>query len=240
MDQYPHKKQKSTKKTNNIRKSVKKERALFLSHNSIIILVILIVVIGSGLFLFQIKTLEPTPELTHMPELSDTPTPTPTAIPESEPTAIPESEPTATPEPDEHPGVLATDFSLIDLDGNPFKLSDYKGNVIVIDFMATWCGPCRMEMPHYGTIWENYDQLIVIMSIDIDPTESEQTLRDFSNNYPYATWIWARDTSNLLQSYQITAIPTTVIIDQDGYIRFTHVGVESATTFIQEIDQLLF
>jgi thiol-disulfide isomerase/thioredoxin len=139
----------------------------------------------------------------------------------------------------EHPGVLATDFSLTDLDGNPFKLSDYRGRVVVIDFMATWCGPCRREMPHYGIIWEKYGEKIVIMSIDIDPNESERTLRKFSQDFPYATWIWARDTFNLGQPYQVTAIPTTVIIDQDGYIRFTHIGVTSATTFIQEIDQLL-
>jgi thiol-disulfide isomerase/thioredoxin len=139
----------------------------------------------------------------------------------------------------EHPGVLATDFSLTSLDGNPFKLSDYRGSVVVIDFMATWCGPCRMEMPHYGTIWEKYGETIVIMSIDIDPNESEQTLRNFSQDFLYATWIWARDTFNLGQPYQVTAIPTTVIIDQDGYIRFTHIGVTSAATFIQEIDQLL-
>ncbi len=139
----------------------------------------------------------------------------------------------------ENPGVLATDFSLTDLDGNPFKLSDYRGRVVVIDFMATWCGPCRVEMPHYGTIWEKYGETIIIMSIDIDPNETEQTLRNFSQEYPYATWIWAIDTFNLGQPYQVTAIPTTVIIDQDGYIRFTHIGVTPATTFIQEIDQLL-
>jgi thiol-disulfide isomerase/thioredoxin len=138
----------------------------------------------------------------------------------------------------EAPGVLATDFSLIDLDRNPFKLSDFRGRVVVIDFMATWCGPCRMAMPNYGTIWEEYGETIVILSIDIDPNESEQTLRSFSQEFPYATWIWARDTFNLAQLYQIATIPKTVIINQEGYIRFTHIGIISAATFIQEIDQL--
>ena len=98
----------------------------------------------------------------------------------------------------EPPGVLATDFSLSNLDGNPFKLSDFRGRVVVIDFMATWCGPCRMAMPNYGTIWEEYGETIVIMSIDIDPNESEQTLRKFFQEFPYATWIWARDPSTSL------------------------------------------
>ncbi|MFQ5758116.1 MAG: TlpA family protein disulfide reductase [Candidatus Bathyarchaeia archaeon] len=137
-------------------------------------------------------------------------------------------------------GTLAPDFSLTDLDGNTFRLSDFRGKVVVIDFMATWCGPCRMEMPHFGTIWEKYENKIVLMSIDIDPfRETEETLRDFAQEFPYATWIWAMDTANLGQAYQVTGIPKTVIIDQDGYIRFTHTRVTPASTFIQEIDQLL-
>ncbi len=94
-------------------------------------------------------------------------------------------------------------------------------------------------MPHYGAIWEKYGDAIVLMSIDIDPRESEETLSAFAQEFPYATWIWARDTANLGQAYQVTAIPKTVIIDQDGYIRFTHTGVTPASAFIQEIDQLL-
>ncbi|MFQ6080713.1 MAG: TlpA family protein disulfide reductase [Candidatus Bathyarchaeia archaeon] len=140
---------------------------------------------------------------------------------------------------EKHPGTLAPDFSLTDLDGATFRLSDFRGKVVVIDFMATWCGPCRAEMPHYGTIWEKYGDKIVLMSIDVDPRESAEVLRAFADEFPYATWIWARDTANLGQVYQVTAIPKTVIIDQDGYIRFTHVGVTDASTFIQEIDQLL-
>jgi len=135
--------------------------------------------------------------------------------------------------------VLAANFSLIDLNGNSFSLSDFKGKVVVIDFMATWCGPCREEMPHYGVIWGKYQGKMVLMSIDIDPRESEETLGTFAQEFPYATWIWARDTANLGQVYQVTAIPKTVIIDQDGYIRFVHVGVTDSSTFIQEIDQLL-
>jgi len=136
---------------------------------------------------------------------------------------------------------LASDFSLTDLDGNSFQLSDFRGKVVVIDFMATWCGGCRQLMPQLKVVWEkeSYSDRIVLMSIDVDPTESAETLRSFAQEFPYATWIWARDTADLAQAYEVTGIPKTVIIDQDGYIRFTHTGVEPAATFIQEIDQLL-
>jgi len=137
--------------------------------------------------------------------------------------------------------ILASDFSLVDLDGNTFRLSDFRGKVVVIDFMATWCGLCRQQIPQFKVVWEkeDYKGKIVLMSIDIDPTESVETLRAFTRELPYATWIWARDTANLRQIYQVTAIPTSVIIDRDGYIIFTHVGATDATTFIEEINQLL-
>jgi len=138
-------------------------------------------------------------------------------------------------------GTLAPDFSLTDLNGDAFRLSDFKGKVVVIDFMATWCGPCRQQLPHLKVIWEkeDYSDKIVLMSIDIDPAESAETIRSFAQGFPYATWIWARDTANLRQAYQVAGIPKTVIIDQDGYIRFTHTGVTYASTFIEKIDQLL-
>jgi cytochrome c biogenesis protein CcmG/thiol:disulfide interchange protein DsbE len=134
---------------------------------------------------------------------------------------------------------LASDFSLTDLNGNPFSLSDFKGKIVIIDFMATWCSPCRLQMPHYEVVWEEYQNRIVILSIDIDVRESEDTLRIFTQDYPFATWIWARDTANLGETYKVIWIPTTVIIDQEGSIRFTRVGVTSSSTLIQEIEELL-
>ena len=133
----------------------------------------------------------------------------------------------------------AQDFSLIDLNGNNFSLSLFQGKVVVIDFMATWCGPCRLQMPYYEIVWEEFGDRIVIISIDIDVIESEDTLRLFAQEYPYATWIWARDTDYISAAYKITNIPTTVIIDQEGYIRFTHIGVTGSLTLIQEIEELL-
>lgn len=78
-----------------------------------------------------------------------------------------------------------------------------------------------------------------MMSINVDPFESEETLRNFANEFPYATWIWAKDSANLLQRYHVTAIPLTVIIDQEGYIRFTHPGISSASILSHEIELLL-
>jgi len=136
-------------------------------------------------------------------------------------------------------GNLAPDFSLIDLEEDTFRLSEFRGRVVVLDFMATWCGPCRLQMAHFRPVWEKYGSRIVLISIDVDPRESVEVLRAFAEQFPYATWIWARDTANLAEAYQVTAIPKTVIIDRNGYIRFTHTGVTEAATLMQEIGQLM-
>lgn len=134
----------------------------------------------------------------------------------------------------------APDFLLTDLQGNVFRLSDFRGRVVVIDFMATWCGPCRLQIPHLQDVRNRYGDLVVIISISIDPIhDSEEVLREFLKAYPHANWIWARDTANLRQVYGITAIPTLIIVDQSGYVKFKHVGLTPSSTLISEIDGLL-
>jgi thiol-disulfide isomerase/thioredoxin len=140
-------------------------------------------------------------------------------------------------------GGLAPDFLLTDLDGKAFRLSDFRGKVVVIDFMSTWCRPCRQQMPHLKAVWEkeDYRGRVILISIDVDVAEPEEALRSYRQGYPYATWICAKDTAEqrVAQSYRVVAIPTIVIIDQEGYARFRHVGLTDASTLIQEIDQLL-
>lgn len=147
------------------------------------------------------------------------------------------------PKSEENNWILAEDFSLIDLDGNSFSLSDFRGKVVILDFMATWCGSCRQELSHLKDVWENetYKGKLVLVTIDVDLTESAETLRAFRQDFSYATWIWATDTDEeqVAQSYEVGTIPKIVIIDQKGHIRFTYTGETSALTLTQEINQLL-
>ena len=134
---------------------------------------------------------------------------------------------------------VAQDFTLTDLNGNTFHLSDFKGKIVVLDFMATWCGACKQQILHYDEVWKEYENKLVLIIIDIDLRESEGALRKFSEQFSHSDWIWARDTANLAKSYKITAIPKTVIIDQNGYIRYSHTGVIPLSTFKNIINQLL-
>ena len=135
------------------------------------------------------------------------------------------------------PANMAPDFTLQDLDGNSFMLSDFRGEIVIIDFMATWCGSCEQEIPHLETIWD--ENQVVIISIDADPShDTEEKLRDFKDNYD-APWIWAMDTVDVSGMYKVRVIPTMVIVDQNGYIWTKYVGLTNSETINLEIEQLL-
>ena len=121
----------------------------------------------------------------------------------------------------------APDFELTSIDGDTFKLSDYEGKVVILDFMATWCGPCKEAMSFIKTVFNDYpSSQLQIISIDIDESENDTMLRDFKDEHG-DDWLFAVDTTNAVDnSYDITGsgIPVLIIVNQDGDIAFRHVG----------------
>jgi len=131
------------------------------------------------------------------------------------------------------------DFTLTDMNSQTFKLSDFQDKVVVLDFMATWCKPCRIQMNELIEVWQKYGDQIVIISVAIDPMETDEELNSFFEEYEDATWIHAKDAPKLTQYHKVVAIPTLVIIDQNGNIIFRHVGVTSASELINEIEKAI-
>ena len=116
------------------------------------------------------------------------------------------------------------DFSIPDIDGNTVTLSDYRGEVVVLDFMATWCGPCKAAMPGLVSIYNDIGDQFVMISITVDPTsDTIPVLEEWMETYG-ATWIHARDLADppVTQQFEVSLIPTYVIIDRKGEIRFRH------------------
>lgn len=118
----------------------------------------------------------------------------------------------------------APDFTITDLSGKELSLSDFEGKVIFVNFWATWCPPCRAEIPGFVEVYEEYkDQGMQIIGISVDQW-SEDKVRDFVKKYEI-TYPVAMFTRDFIRAYQPgRAIPETVIIDKSGQIRHRHIG----------------
>jgi thiol-disulfide isomerase/thioredoxin len=139
------------------------------------------------------------------------------------------------------PGDSATDFSLVDVDGAAFRLRDFRGRVILIDFMATWCGPCMLAMPNLLELRGEFGEELVMLSIDIDPArETEDKLREWRDVWG-AVWPHALDLDQppVSRSFDVRVIPTIVLIDQKGKISYTHLGPTGSGVLVAEISELL-
>lgn len=120
-------------------------------------------------------------------------------------------------------GQIAPDFTLSDLDGNALSLSDSRGKVVFINFWATWCPPCRAEMPEIEAVYQEYkDKGVVVIGVDIQETTDQ--VRNSVQQGGYS-WTFAIDSSGAVaNTYRITAIPTSFFIDRQGIVRVVNVG----------------
>jgi len=134
----------------------------------------------------------------------------------------------------------APNFTLVDINGKQFTLSDQLGKVVLLDFFTTMCPPCIIEIEHLKGLYNKYspDQF-VILSISVDPyTDTVQRLQSFAQQYEM-TWTVARDTANVAYKYGVSPIPHLVIIDAEGYKRHSHIGLTAESTLRSEINPLL-
>ena len=122
---------------------------------------------------------------------------------------------------------LAPDFSLKSIDGQEITLSQLKGKVILLDFWATWCGPCRESIPHLIQLYKNYrEKGFEVVGMSIDKGDGEAVRRFVkSMDIPYPVVIAPED---VVRRYQVTGIPASFLIDKQGKVREKMVGFSSA------------
>jgi len=119
--------------------------------------------------------------------------------------------------------VPAPGFTLQSSDGKPVSLAQFKGDVVMINFWASWCGPCRQEMPLLNDIYKQYEAMgFTLLGVNVEPHASAANawLKKTPVSYP----ILYDPNSQVSQLYQVQAMPTTVIIDRKGIVRFVHSG----------------
>jgi thiol-disulfide isomerase/thioredoxin len=120
----------------------------------------------------------------------------------------------------------APDFTLASKGGGNVRLQEQRGNVVLINFWASWCGPCREELPYLEALQQEYADLgftILAVNVDEDPSKADILLNDIAVSFPVLFDV-NDDVSKL---YDVQAMPTTVIVDRDGNQRLLHHGYKS-------------
>ena len=168
----------------------------------------------------------PTVQVTQQPEVTDTP------------------EATDAPEESQAP-IPALDFALTDQFGNTHTLDQYKGKTILLNFWATWCGPCRSEMPDLQAVYEDYgnnEKDLVVLGVAAPNLGQEGSAEDISafleeNGYTYPTLM--NEDASLFYSYGISSFPTTFMIDKNGNVYGYIMGAQSREVFDDIIQQTI-
>jgi DsbE subfamily thiol:disulfide oxidoreductase len=120
----------------------------------------------------------------------------------------------------------APDFTLQSRDGKNIRLSDFRGKVVLLNFWASWCGPCRQEMPILDEIHNKYKSLgFTVLGVNLDAKSKKATnyLKDTPVTFP----VLFDPKGDVSSQYGVQAMPSTVIIDRDGNVRFLHEGYKS-------------
>lgn len=133
---------------------------------------------------------------------------------------------------------LAPDFTLQDLNGQPLALSNYRGKIVLLDFWATWCAPCRAEIPHMVEFQDKYREQgfqVVGISMDDGPKPVREFYQEFKMNYPVAI-----GNDKLADSYGgVLGLPVTLLIGRDGRIEAKYAGIVEMPVLEQRIKTLL-
>jgi len=117
----------------------------------------------------------------------------------------------------------APDFTLKGEDGTVYRLSDFRGKVVVLNFWATWCPPCRFEMPSLERAWHKLrQQNVMILAVDVG--ESEDTIWEFTAIYSVSFPIPLDRDGSLTRKYPVIGLPTTFIVNPDGVVTHRTIG----------------
>ncbi len=137
-------------------------------------------------------------------------------------------------------GLPAPDFALKSASGENLRLSEYRGDVVMINFWATWCGPCRQEMPLLDELYARYQRVgfrLLGVNIDDDPGRARKMIDELGVTFP-VLFDSRKEVSRL---YDVEAMPVTVLVDREGRIRHVHHGYKPGyeDNYLDQIRSLL-
>ena len=158
-----------------------------------------------------------------------------TTPPETQAPSQPEPEATET-HPTDPPANIAPDFTMLDMDGNEVTLESFFGKPIILNFWASWCGPCKMEMPELQNFYEKYGEDIHFLLVSVD--DSADTAKAFIKEEGYSFPVYFDTTSLGAYTYGASSIPLTFFIDAEGNLTAYYMGAMSKDILQQGVDMI--
>ncbi|MBE6565072.1 MAG: TlpA family protein disulfide reductase [Ruminococcaceae bacterium] len=148
-----------------------------------------------------------------------------------------EGETTAPAENGEEDKQPAFDFTVYDYDGNAVKLSDFFGKPIVLNFWASWCSPCKAEMPDFEEIYREHGEQIQFLMVNMTDGRQETvaSAQDFIDGQGYTFPVYFDKDTDAATAYYVTGIPMTVFIDKDGYMEAYAMSMLDKETLLKGI-----
>ena len=137
-------------------------------------------------------------------------------------------------------GQTAPDFALKSSTGANLRLSEYRGDVVMINFWATWCGPCRQDMPLLDELHSRYERVgfsLLGVNIDDDSSKAMNMVSELGVNFP----VLFDNRKEVSKMYQVDAMPVTLILDREGTVRHVHQGYKPGyeVKYLDQIRSLL-
>ena len=133
----------------------------------------------------------------------------------------------------------APDFTMKDMNGGDVKLASFKGKIVLVNFWATWCGPCKAEIPHFVELQKQYADDVQFLGVSVDDKveDLKPYVAEYKMNYPVLLGLGRTDVE---EAYgPLVGIPQTFVISREGMICKKHAGIAAKEKFEQEIKGLL-
>ncbi|MBQ8144115.1 MAG: TlpA family protein disulfide reductase [Butyricicoccus sp.] len=143
--------------------------------------------------------------------------------------------------PEEAEPILAPDFTVYDAEGNEVHLSDFAGKPVVLNFWASWCGPCKSELPGFEAVYQELGDEAAFMMINLTDGVSETVdgVSEFVANGGYTFPVYFDSAQNAAYTYGVSSIPATALINADGEIVAAQVGVVSESSLRNAVLSML-
>ncbi|MBE6587225.1 MAG: redoxin domain-containing protein [Ruminococcaceae bacterium] len=134
---------------------------------------------------------------------------------------------------------VAPDITVYDADGNAVRLSDFKGKPVILNFWASWCTPCKKEMPDFNEKYLEYGDEIQFLMIDFAKDDNIEDAKAYVAEMGFAFPVYFDTYGDAAKTYGVIGFPTTVFIDSDGYIMDSYRGTISEETLLSGINKIL-